>query len=667
MMKMFGKILETLYFVIGFMFLLTINAHAYIDPSIATYAIQAVAGIAITLGTVAGVYWRRISKSLRGKQTVKTNTTESDFLTFHDPCSGKDIVSIQKINTKSGETEDHIKQVISTRTIKEIYSLKDFLRNMLHALPIIIAGAFMIGVYAPLEIYMNNQIDFWFDFSFLKPITMYLFLAISGVGIAFFAFLYFINKKVFRGMLIIALMIVIVLYIQGNFLVGNLPAMDGSEWKIMQYLADTYISLILTLVIALIIMVLKRCVSEQSFHRISAFICGLITLMLCVSLVSISLKTKGTASKEFPIVTSENEFTYSKDANFIILMLDTVNGEYAAKVLAQEEYTGMMEDFTFYDDTMGVYTNTNRAVPYILTGEWYENDEDFEEYYKNASASSPLFQTLTDKGYQLNLYESHEFYDWDYTRYQNIVIERPKVNSRLKFCSLELKLALFKYLPFYLKGYVIPDTTEFKDLEETSSTVFKWHDPTFYKQVQNTEIQKVDPKQFKLIHLEGAHMPMDLDENLNRVPDGTSTYEAEVKAQIRLAAAYCESLKKADVYDNSVIIIMSDHGHDEPGLTQLNRQNPMLLIKGIGEHHPFEVSKDVVSYTDLQEAYQRLLKGKSASELFDYPEGTQRKRRFLQYTHKEEYHLVEYYQVGYAKNWDTMMPTGVVYDLQKGN
>ncbi len=660
-----GTVLKYLWLITWSVFLFTGRVHAYIDPSVATYAIQAIAGIAITLGTVLGVYWRRISKRFRGKQRTAVNTTESDLLTFHDPVSGEEIKSIRKTAEPAAQAEQTIK-VIRAGKAPEVYSFRDFLKNMLYALPIIAAVAFMIGVYAPLEIYMNNQIEFWFDYSFLRPVVLYLFAAIICAGTALYAFCYFIHKKLFKAMLAIGLIAFLILYIQGNFLVAHLPAMDGSEWKAVKYLTDTYISIILTLCSALITLILMRSFNEKTYHRISSFICLVVSLMLGISLISISLKKKGTAKKEFQVVTTENEFTYSEDTNFIILMLDTVNGEYAAKVLAQEEYGNMMEDFTFFDDTMGVYTNTNRAVPYILTGDWYENDEDFITYYKNASAASPLFASLTEKGYEMNLYESHEFFDWDYSRYKNILLERPHVNSNYQFCKLELKLVLFKYLPYYLKPFIIPDTTEFKDLEETEKTIFKWHDPRFYSEIQKTEIQTVKPKQFKFIHLEGSHTPWNLDENVNRVEDGTSTYEAEVKAQIRLAHVYCESLKKAGVYDNSVIIVMSDHGHDEPGHSQLNRHNPMLLIKGIGEKHPLEISKDVVSYEDLQEAYRRLLAGKRASELFDYHEGAERKRRFLQYNHKEEYHMEEYYQVGYAKNWDTMIPSGVVYDLKEG-
>ena len=39
-------------------------AYAYVDPSVMTYTIQAVAGVAVALGAVAGVAFRRTRRAL---------------------------------------------------------------------------------------------------------------------------------------------------------------------------------------------------------------------------------------------------------------------------------------------------------------------------------------------------------------------------------------------------------------------------------------------------------------------------------------------------------------------------------------------------------------------------------------------------------------------------
>ena len=38
------------------------NMFAYVDPSVMSYTVQAIAGVAIALGVVFGVVWRRLKK-----------------------------------------------------------------------------------------------------------------------------------------------------------------------------------------------------------------------------------------------------------------------------------------------------------------------------------------------------------------------------------------------------------------------------------------------------------------------------------------------------------------------------------------------------------------------------------------------------------------------------
>ena len=72
-MKKFIKVLGISYFAINFYMLFTINAQAYIDPSVMTYAIQAVAGIAIAIGAFVGIYLRKDKKKISDKLGIDEN------------------------------------------------------------------------------------------------------------------------------------------------------------------------------------------------------------------------------------------------------------------------------------------------------------------------------------------------------------------------------------------------------------------------------------------------------------------------------------------------------------------------------------------------------------------------------------------------------------------
>lgn len=63
------------------------DANAYIDPSVMTYMIQAVAGIVIALGAAVGIYFRRAKKKVSDKLGIDENRNkevETDEIVVDD-------------------------------------------------------------------------------------------------------------------------------------------------------------------------------------------------------------------------------------------------------------------------------------------------------------------------------------------------------------------------------------------------------------------------------------------------------------------------------------------------------------------------------------------------------------------------------------------------------
>lgn len=86
-MKIIKKLLLIFFFAVSFMFLYSENVHAYIDPSVMTYAIQIIAGIVIALGAFLGVYFRKIKKKVGNKLGIDENKNkefESDEIKIKD-------------------------------------------------------------------------------------------------------------------------------------------------------------------------------------------------------------------------------------------------------------------------------------------------------------------------------------------------------------------------------------------------------------------------------------------------------------------------------------------------------------------------------------------------------------------------------------------------------
>lgn len=83
-MKKGMKRLGTIALMTAWLLIFTMPAaHAYIDPSATTYLIQAIAGIAIAVGSVAVIFWRRAKKKLKDKMGIdldQNKETEEDVV-----------------------------------------------------------------------------------------------------------------------------------------------------------------------------------------------------------------------------------------------------------------------------------------------------------------------------------------------------------------------------------------------------------------------------------------------------------------------------------------------------------------------------------------------------------------------------------------------------------
>ena len=80
------KVAGTFYFALVLM-ATPFTAHAYIDPSVSSYLIQAVVGIVVAVGAFVAIYWRRAKKKVQDKLGIDENAhkeKEADVQVFED-------------------------------------------------------------------------------------------------------------------------------------------------------------------------------------------------------------------------------------------------------------------------------------------------------------------------------------------------------------------------------------------------------------------------------------------------------------------------------------------------------------------------------------------------------------------------------------------------------
>ena len=525
-----------------------------------------------------------------------------------------------------------------------------------------ISICFMFFVYAPVELYLTNSGEFWYDLWVLLPIMLCVFVAFSLLCVAGFYLLYRCSGKVYQAALLFLFVIFICSYIQGNYLIKYLPALTGNRIDWSLYPEGRMQSVILWAVVIVVVGVLAKILSVQRIRMVIQVVSVCMLLMFGVTLVTLCVTNDGLKSKENICVTTDYEFTMSPDTNFIILLFDTLDGgAFSDVVLGNNEREAIFEDFTYYDNTVSAYPCTKYNLPYLLSGMWYENQMPNEEYFETVLTESPLFSELEQRGYTIDLYapDFDGFNAQTKQRFENIGMYTKRVSSYTDFARWQILLVGTKYAPYDLKrfSYVNPVAFEQLRVAEEGKQIFSTgNNMEFYQAVREEPVQYREDKSFKFIHLWGAHSPYEYDGDMNYIPEG-GTFTQSIELCVTLADSYLEKLKDSGVYDNSIIIILGDHGQGEYYEENNLDQHPALLIKGIGEKHEFRVDSKPVSFADMQDAYKKLLDGAEGSIVFDEQPDV-RNRRFLWYDIKDISHMVEYEQMGRAGNMDTLVLTG---------
>ena len=549
--------------------------------------------------------------------------------------------------------------------------MKKYFKNTWFNYLIVFVLSFMLFIMEPINLYSSNLNDFWFDLSILLKPSLLLFI-ISFIGLIVLSnIIYLLNKKIYKIYNIILFIGFLCTYIQGNFLSGNLPVLNGESINWNMY-TDMIISIILWLIVIITTIVIFKKINIDKYLKFSGYISLAIFAMLSVSLITTFLTTDVLKYYKKDIIltsTYKDINKYSENENFIILLLDAVDSKHFIKAIKDnKEFSNTLNDFTYYPDTMSVHPFTRESIPLILSGVVYEDQEEYNKYVIDSMKKSELLNNLYNKDYEVNIYEREWYFNDDKAlKINNISYEGSDLNYK-GFSKQLIKYDLFRYLPYFLKKYSNIETMDFSTdhITNNSSIDNPFDEDNFlFVNELNNDIIKDSKKNFKFIHIDGAHSPFKFSKDLSSKSD--ATYTDEVEGSLNIADMYLNKLKENNVYNNSNIIIMADHGYNYSvgGSAVLEgRQNPILFVKTKNENHEkMAISDKAVSFTDLQSLYNDILNGKMSNELLKNIDNN-RTRRFLIYEWTKEYHMIEYETKDKAWETNKMYKTGKEFNLK---
>ena len=293
--------------------------------------------------------------------------------------------------------------------------------------------------------------------------------------------------------------------------------------------------------------------------------------------------------------------------NVVVFLLDFLDGKYIEELFDKyPEVYSQLNGFTFYENNVSEYHATFPSITRMLTQ--YENTEGLEgvEYWEDAWAQNTLIGTLKENGYTVNLLidrsSTYSSFMQLQGRADNIRIA-DGIKPALVVTSRYMRdISFSRMVPYFLKNYFLRNLHPAFG-NELFEFVYEPHgsaqqpvvgaetDLSFYEYIRlNRMAVYSDIKVFNFIHLNGAHPSNSLryDDEADAIFYGGDQIES-LRSSFAILDAYFEGMRAIDIYDDSTIIIIGDHG----GLFSTHRsENPAvttgLLIKTPGANNQLE-------------------------------------------------------------------------------
>lgn len=527
---------------------------------------------------------------------------------------------------------------------------------------------FMLCIFAPLEAFFTNESEFWFNLSHLLPVLLVVFVAFT---LSVMAFCCFVQKsKVSFYVYSFMFCTLLFLYIQGNYVPRNYGVFNGVDIEWDSYTSYAVVSIVLLLVFFVLWIVISLKVKEK-IYPVARVICIILLLIQLVTIGTLYIQNNvfGEKNTDSIVVTTDDMFHLSKDKNILIFILDAFDSAYMQEELNGEngdKYREIFSDFTYYPDTLGTYPTTRAALPYILTGVWYENDKPYVDYVRDAHTDNEIYTTLEENDYSVSVYTSPLYISPDYSMYTNVREGKYVVGNYGDFAAKIYQLVAFNYMPHQIKRVFYDGIDEWDELKALTDgkKSFSSDVQRFYSLFESDGLSLSEINNcFKVYHLYGVHPKYTFDETLTT--DKNKTYDVydEVAGNFYLMNEFMNELKESGAYDNTTIVIMADHGQ-----VGVYHQNPLFMIKNAGESHEFAISDAEMSYQYLSKIFISLATGNGVDEEYiNSCSEEEPQRRFLYYLWERKWDkeclpsMSELFLDGDANNPDNLKMTGRHY------
>lgn len=348
---------------------------------------------------------------------------------------------------------------------------------------------------------------------------------------------------------------------------------------------------------------------------------------------------------------SERFLTFSERGNVLHIVLDELQSTVLKSYLEdQESLEASFDGFTLFEDAVANYSSTLVSIPSMLSGSLYWNDADVYDYAGEAIDNSVFLMSLRERGFSLDLHTIPELCN----RITDVACTAIPSGTHLSTALLFMDLSLFRSVPTAVKPLLVKETTWLISgtiLKDGHASSRYGLAPSLFKKFVDGVVVEDVPPSYKFFHSLITHSPQVLDPNCRmkvEIDDASlESRKAELQCALRHISSLLEKLKSLGVYDQTLILISSDHGSNlVAGLSSyvsngrkispLHRARAMapLLVKPIDSRGGVKVSSAQVSMLDVPNTVLEALAIPAidvGTDVFSVLETQSRERNFFYY------------------------------------
>lgn len=530
-----------------------------------------------------------------------------------------------------------------------------------------LALALPIALVHPIQIHTANAYEF--DLA-LTDLILDLVLSAAVMASIISAVLVAAPWRWHRRLVVITVGVALAVWVQGQLLVWEYGVLDGTTPEWGEFTSAVVIDTLVWLLIGIAAVILRRHIYGQAVWVSSAL------LLIQVLPAANDLRSQPDIPEFHRYQFDEtHKFSFSQNENVIVLMLDAFQTDIFQEILAEEpEIADSLEGFTYFRNALAGYSKTYPSVALMMSGQWYENDIPIQRFIKESFEKGSVPEALLRKGWRVDFFP----------HVKRVVQVSPDVASNavpMFECATArseagqlLDLGFFRVSPHWLKSYWLdgydwrfsrylpvvcrigsdraPSRRAAEPRSDASHAALR-----FLEDAQATLNADLPENAFKFYHLMIPHAPFQLNEELIAadLPAGPEGFRRQSRSTVELLMRFLDALKASGVYDNAMILVLSDHGggeyvrrvnldlidgeHDEdvsrheriPG-HHLASGLPLILVKRPGERGKLQISNAPVSLADIAATMASELDFRvdyPGENIFNVEESAARKRRYF--------------------------------------